>query len=261
MDDSIVERLKNYANNFDIIKLYLDYDIRDRKVAMGWAHPLVLQAIAELLRIDLYIWQKDGERLIPHQNLAYHHRSFADLSGGGFQRIDLLFNGNHFDRLKIAGDFLQTEFIPYTSWPKNVQNPSVPAQQNPSPLLSRNSVSSPSPSAIYEADAKKEEHSVPASAPAPQDSPSSSPAPEKKVTTTSSILDQITQGVQLRHVETNDKSTANVGNRRSYPSKNPIAEALQNKFKNVAKDDDDSDTDTNDDEFKDNVSSPGPAIF
>ncbi|MBS0358020.1 MAG: hypothetical protein JSS53_01930 [Proteobacteria bacterium] len=93
--EEIEENIEYYKNNLSILKAYIDYDIHDKKIDAGWAHPCILQALAQIQRIELFIWQLDQQSdLIPHP--YYHHFLPPDAQ----KKINLLFtNGNHFDRL------------------------------------------------------------------------------------------------------------------------------------------------------------------
>ncbi len=88
--------LQGYASDLAVLQSYLNYDVRDRRIDNGWAHPAVLQLLAHIQGIELYIWRiaHDGQ-LLPHD--LYPHYEPANAS----QRADLLFvNGNHFERLE-----------------------------------------------------------------------------------------------------------------------------------------------------------------
>ncbi|MDF2867822.1 MAG: hypothetical protein K0S11_1292, partial [Gammaproteobacteria bacterium] len=92
-------KLQRYAEDLVIQQGYLDYDLCDRRVDAGWAHPAILQLLAHMQGIALYIWcmGNDGQLL---EHALYPHDKPAHAS----QRADLLFvNNNHFDRLKQVG--------------------------------------------------------------------------------------------------------------------------------------------------------------
>jgi len=100
INDDIMQQLQRHASDLVVINGYIDYDIRDKRIDVGWSHPCVLQALAHLQKIELYIWQKNNEgQLVPHEHYPHYrssHLSFAT------QRTDLLFiNGNHFERLEL----------------------------------------------------------------------------------------------------------------------------------------------------------------
>ncbi|CAM4436321.1 MAG: hypothetical protein LEGION0398_MBIBDBAK_00550 [Legionellaceae bacterium] len=89
------ELIQRYSADLVILQGYINYDVRDKRIDLGWAHPAVLQALAKIQGISLYIWQPgDNQKLMPHH--FYHHF----LPQNATQEVDLLFvNGNHFDRL------------------------------------------------------------------------------------------------------------------------------------------------------------------
>ena len=109
----IMEQLQRHASDLVVGDGYITYDICDKKIDAGWSHPCVLQALARLRQIELYIWKKSSEgQLIPHE--YYLHYRSPNLTST-IQRTDLLFiNGNHFEKLRL----IRQEDIP-----KNVASP------------------------------------------------------------------------------------------------------------------------------------------
>jgi hypothetical protein len=103
--NKFIAQLKKYATHSNILQGYLNYDVRDKKIDAGWAHPLILQALAQLTQKELFIWQPDASgSLIPHA--SHGHIKSEDAN----QRVDLIYiNGNHFDRLELISDRLQPE--------------------------------------------------------------------------------------------------------------------------------------------------------
>jgi len=99
INDEIMQQLQRHASDLVVVNGYIDYDIQDKKIDAGWSHPCVLQALAHLQQIELYIWQKNSEgQLIPHEH--YPHYSSPHLASAA-QPTDLLFiNDNHFERLE-----------------------------------------------------------------------------------------------------------------------------------------------------------------
>lgn len=97
ISDAIINNLKRHANQLSVLQAYVDYDVRDKKIEHGWCHPAVLQALAKINKVSLYIWQKDENgNLIPHIRHSQHILDDID------ERIDLLFvNNNHFERLEL----------------------------------------------------------------------------------------------------------------------------------------------------------------
>ncbi|CAM4403131.1 MAG: hypothetical protein LEGION0398_MBIBDBAK_01206 [Legionellaceae bacterium] len=90
------ELIKNFSTELTVAKAYINYDVHDKKIDAGWSHPAILQALAHIQKIELYIWQPSGnKKLIPHTYYPHYSSDKAN------NRIDLLFiNGNHFDRLE-----------------------------------------------------------------------------------------------------------------------------------------------------------------
>jgi len=100
MDEVIMQQLQRHASDLVIINGYINYDMCDKKIDAGWSHPCVLQALAHLRQIELYIWQKNSEgQLVPHEHYPHYRSANSPLNS---ERTDLLFiNGNHFERLEI----------------------------------------------------------------------------------------------------------------------------------------------------------------
>ena len=72
------------------------YDVRDKRIDSGWAHPCVLQALAHLQGIRLRLWQLNG------QNELISHPHYPVLGAEALPETNLLFvNNNHFDRLEF----------------------------------------------------------------------------------------------------------------------------------------------------------------
>lgn len=96
--DAAIEQLYRYGNDLVILSGYLAYDIHDKQVDAGWSHPAILQALADIQHIELYIWEPgSGQQVIPHQH--YSHYSPKQVN----ERIDLFFiHDNHFERLEIV---------------------------------------------------------------------------------------------------------------------------------------------------------------
>ena len=93
--NDVENQLLAYANNSDVIKGYLAYDVKDKQIDEDWSHPCVLQALAHIRGIRLYLWERIGNnQLTPHQH--YHEY----LPAGATEDKHLLFvNRNHFELL------------------------------------------------------------------------------------------------------------------------------------------------------------------
>src|SRR3989338_6611687 len=53
--EAMQSMLEDYSKNCDVIKGYIHYEIREKTVDMGWAHPGVLQALAHIQKIEIYM--------------------------------------------------------------------------------------------------------------------------------------------------------------------------------------------------------------
>jgi hypothetical protein len=102
--DAIKINLTNYSRNINVITGYIHYDVKDRKHEGGWAHPVVLQALAHIQKIDIRMWRLgENQRLVPHCH-PDHYDYASYTPEGAQQRLDLLYiNGNHFERLELKG--------------------------------------------------------------------------------------------------------------------------------------------------------------
>ena len=95
----IVANLNKFASDAAIISGYLAYDVMEKQIDAGWAHPAILQALACIRNIELCIWglDKDGQ-LVPHKQKQYA----TFIPDKREQGLDLLFiNGNHFEYLEF----------------------------------------------------------------------------------------------------------------------------------------------------------------
>lgn len=96
--DDIEREIIEWSNNDDIIRHYIEYDVRNRRIESGWCHPLILFALGRIrdLNIRLFEFNDEGE-MIPHRHYPQFHSEEAR------DTIDLLFiNGNHFERLELS---------------------------------------------------------------------------------------------------------------------------------------------------------------
>lgn len=62
--EDTLSALFNFSEDLQTLNAYIDYDIRDKKIDNGWSHPAVLQALAKLSHLELYIWQLNGFELV-----------------------------------------------------------------------------------------------------------------------------------------------------------------------------------------------------
>ncbi len=100
----IIENIAKYATDKNILKWYLYYDVRDKHIDAGWAHPCVLQALAHIQKKEICMWQLNNrDILIPHRGNEFDYTIY--LPTGAQERINLLFiYGNHFERLEFYGN-------------------------------------------------------------------------------------------------------------------------------------------------------------
>ena len=90
-----------FATHLNILRGYVSYDVSEKQIDAGWAHPSVLQALAHIQKIALHIWRLDerGE-LVPHRSGEFDYAEY--IPPHVEQRADLLFvNNNHFERLEF----------------------------------------------------------------------------------------------------------------------------------------------------------------
>jgi len=89
--------LKQYAQDLNLLSSYIDFDVREKRVDAGWAHPLVLFALAELQKVPIRLWE------LNERGDVISHRYYGEYHPQGVQAAitDLLFvNGNHYERLQ-----------------------------------------------------------------------------------------------------------------------------------------------------------------
>ncbi len=93
------KQLEHYLNDANFLQSYIHYDVRDRNVDAGWAHPAVLQALAEIQNLRLNIFTEGAtDSLIPHEFYPTYPPN-EDVR----EEVNLLFiNGNHFERLELS---------------------------------------------------------------------------------------------------------------------------------------------------------------
>ena len=82
---------------------YVQYDVKEKQIDSGWAHPAILQALAQLCGIELYIWRLNKENtLIPHKANEEDYSVYTPEGVEITQRTNLLFvNNNHFERIEF----------------------------------------------------------------------------------------------------------------------------------------------------------------
>jgi len=98
----LITSVEDYLNRFDIIEHYLSYDLLQKNIDGGYAHPAVLQALAHVQGIRVRMWRLDsGGNLVHHRSEGSY--DYADYSPPGIENpteLDLLYvGGNHFDIL------------------------------------------------------------------------------------------------------------------------------------------------------------------
>ena len=120
-----------WSDDPQVIQAFIEFDVPDSSIYANWAHPAILQALAHIQGLDLYIWQLDNDdRLIPHQQPEYAVYSVPQ----AFDRVDLLFvNGNHFERLEFPEGLPQEAEALYPLEPQ--RNPSETSLKKPSLVL------------------------------------------------------------------------------------------------------------------------------
>jgi len=105
--DASREALCTYSQAPRVIKAFLKYDIEGKGINGGWLHFAVLQAIAEVRKFSVNIYEfNEMQQLVPLAfRSGYHDRSYATYEPeGATETISLLYvDGNHFDKL-FTGD-------------------------------------------------------------------------------------------------------------------------------------------------------------
>lgn len=98
--EEITAHLDQYADNTAIVRSFLHFDIQDKQVDAGWAHPLILQALAHVQNKEIRMWQlNEASILTPHRGTDYDYALHTPATADA--KIDLLFvGGNHFELLE-----------------------------------------------------------------------------------------------------------------------------------------------------------------
>lgn len=102
--DVVHNQLEAYSRDMNVLKGYINYEVADKKTDQGWVHPVVLQSLAHIQKIEIHMWvleEVESQRLIPHSRPGhYDYSSYRPTESD--QRLDLLFiNGNHFERITL----------------------------------------------------------------------------------------------------------------------------------------------------------------
>lgn len=90
----IIDNIDHYAGNFNVLAAFINFDVQS-------AYPEILQDLARIHGITLYIWQlgQDG-KLVPHQEAGCEHYIHSENA----ERVDVLFlHENHFERVEFVG--------------------------------------------------------------------------------------------------------------------------------------------------------------
>lgn len=108
----ILEGMSRYSQDLSVLRGYINFDVRDRRIDMGWSHPSILQAIAQIQNIEIRLWVIGEKKVLtPHRREGHYDYHATNLENP-HERVDLLFvNGNHFERLDLIG---YTKDIPAT---------------------------------------------------------------------------------------------------------------------------------------------------
>lgn len=100
---SAKEDLLKFPIDTDIIKAYLNYNIREKR-DNGWVHLATLQALAHLKKCNLIVWKLSEERdLLPYSDKVHNNRfqKYEFSTEQDAKEIHLLFvHYNHLDRLE-----------------------------------------------------------------------------------------------------------------------------------------------------------------
>lgn len=94
----IEREILDWSDNDQILRHYIEYDVRNRRIEHGWCHPLVLFALGRIRAVNLNLYEMNDEgEMRPHHVFPQFHFE------GARESVDLLFiNGNHFERLELS---------------------------------------------------------------------------------------------------------------------------------------------------------------
>lgn len=87
-----------YAQQKSIALAFIDYDVKNKEIDGGWAHPCVLQALAEIEGFGLCMWVEKSPGLLAECKIGnenYHRHVPNKIDKSTYKH--LLYNGSHFD--------------------------------------------------------------------------------------------------------------------------------------------------------------------
>lgn len=97
----VTNKLDQFSQDLSIIAAYINYDVKEKHVDAGWAHPAVLMALAQIRDIPLSLWQFDhNNNLILHQDERF--RCYQPASTDQPDKHLVFVNGNHFELLEFT---------------------------------------------------------------------------------------------------------------------------------------------------------------
>jgi len=74
----IIDNLSKFATDLNVVRAYINYDVRDKCIDSGWAHPCILQALACLRSLTIRMWTLgDHGKLLPHRGKGYDYSIFV----------------------------------------------------------------------------------------------------------------------------------------------------------------------------------------
>lgn len=105
--ENSLNNLYQRADDIVVIQAYINYDIRDREIDAGWAHPIILQVLARIQKLRLILWElSNEEKIAPHSH--YHDYIPPNVE----ETLNLVFiNGNHFERLEVVESNISESYL------------------------------------------------------------------------------------------------------------------------------------------------------
>lgn len=100
----IVQNLDYYSGKKEVLEQYIYYDVRDKRIDNGWAHPAILHALGQIRNIEIKIWRLGSkEMLVKHAFKDFFDYHATNLDHPQSIKHLLFINNNHFEVLDMIG--------------------------------------------------------------------------------------------------------------------------------------------------------------
>ncbi len=101
----IEQNIDKLSEELNTAQHYIDFDVKEKKIDLGWPHPLILHALAHIQKFKLCIWRIDENEqlLIPHNTYQGDYSVYQpeNYNPEVNPEVNIVFvNGNHFNLLE-----------------------------------------------------------------------------------------------------------------------------------------------------------------